>query len=309
MKKLSILFVALFCFYVGNAQDDEKVEDTVEQGWKHSGDVSLLFNQAAFNTEWQGGGTSNYGGNLTLNYDLVYDHNSLTWSTKFLGDFGMTKTKDDRFARKSNDRLEITSTAGYQIDGSDFYYSFFANFRSQFAKGYEYDEEDIENNAGELVDTREVRTEETHFLSPGYLQFGPGILYKKSENFKVNFAPASARFIFVDDKFTTEPGYEDGDYFGVDQGSASRFEFGASLNVVANFQLMENVSVENFLNLYSNYLENPKNIDLDYTFKLNMKVNDYISANFVFQTIYDDNAVKAFQVREVLGAGFSYKLN
>jgi hypothetical protein len=69
------------------------------------------------------------------------------------------------------------------------------------------------------------------------------------------------------------------------------------------------VTFENMLNLYANYLEDPQNVDLDYTGKLNMKVNDYLSANFIFQTIYDDNAVRAFQVREVLGVGFTYKIN
>ena len=64
--------------------------------------------------------------------------------------------------------------------------------------------------------------------------------------------------------------------------------------------------MENILNLYSNYLEDPQNVDLDYTMNLNMKVNKYLSANVIFQAIYDDNAVGAFQIREVLGVGFNY---
>ena len=35
----------------------------VESPWKRSGTISLLFNQAAFNHDWTGGGTNNYGGN------------------------------------------------------------------------------------------------------------------------------------------------------------------------------------------------------------------------------------------------------
>jgi hypothetical protein len=37
-----------------------------------------------------------------------------------------------------------------------------------------------------------------------------------------------------------------------------------------------------------------------------MNVNKYISANFTFQAIYDDNAVRGFQIREVLGVGLNY---
>jgi hypothetical protein len=132
------------------------------------------------------------------------------------------------------------------------------------------------------------------------------MLWKKSENLYVNIAPATARLIFVDSDFTSTPGYVDGDYFGVDAGESTRFEFGAAVSAYAKVQLLENVSMENILNLYSNYLEDPQNVDLDYTMNLNMKVNKYLSANVIFQAIYDDNAVGAFQIREVLGVGFNY---
>ena len=132
------------------------------------------------------------------------------------------------------------------------------------------------------------------------------MLWKKSENFYVNIAPATARFIFVDSDFTSVEGYQDGDYFGVDKGSSSRFELGASVSAYAKFDIIENVKMENILNLYSNYLEDPQNVDIDYTMNVKMKINDLLSTNFIFQTIYDDNAVGAFQVREVFGLGFNY---
>ena len=64
--------------------------------------------------------------------------------------------------------------------------------------------------------------------------------------------------------------------------------------------------MENIFNLYSNYLENPQNVDLDYTMNLVMKINNYLSANLAFQTIYDDNAYQGFQTREVFGLGVNY---
>ena len=64
--------------------------------------------------------------------------------------------------------------------------------------------------------------------------------------------------------------------------------------------------MENILNLYSNYLEDPQNVDLDYTMNIKMKINELLTTNFIFQTIYDDNAIGAFQVREVFGLGFNY---
>jgi hypothetical protein len=78
------------------------------------------------------------------------------------------------------------------------------------------------------------------------------------------------------------------------QGESSRFEFGASVSVNYKFNVMANVSIENRLNLYSNYLDNPQNVDIDYQMHLVMKINKYLSANVALQTIYDDNSIQAF---------------
>lgn len=298
--KLALLFIAFTGFIF--AQEEEQPEE----GWKGSGNFALLFNQSAFNAEWTGGGTSNLSGNIAITYDINYRKGKVSWDNRFIGDYGLTKLKDDEFIRKTNDRLEINSIFGYQIDESHWSYSFFTNFRTQFDKGYEF---------GEDAEGKATRTEITRVMSPGYLQVGPGLLWKKSDNLKINIAPATSRFIFVNKRFTdvgNDPdaiaAFNENPYFGVEANETMRFEFGASISAFAKFDIIENVSMENVLNLYSNYLENPKNIDIDYTMNLVMKVNSYLSANVIFQAIYDDNAVKGFQIREVLGIGVNFSL-
>ena len=64
--------------------------------------------------------------------------------------------------------------------------------------------------------------------------------------------------------------------------------------------------MENILNLYANYLEDPQNVDLDYQLNIVMKINKYLTTNFAFQTLYDDNAFRGFQTRQVIGLGFTY---
>lgn len=144
----------------------------------------------------------------------------------------------------------------------------------------------------------------SQLFSPAYLQLGPGMLWKKSDNLKVNFAPATSRLIIVDRQFT-----EFGTSFGVEKGKTLRYEFGASISGYYKLNLIENVSMENILNLYSNYLDKPENIDVDYQMNLVMKVNKFMSANLSFQAIYDDNAnpIKSeIQIREVFGLGVNY---
>ncbi|MEX0996996.1 MAG: DUF3078 domain-containing protein [Flavobacteriaceae bacterium] len=303
MKRLnlSLLLIALsFGVYAQEETDEPK------EGWSKSGNFSFLFNQTAFNAEWTGGGTSNIAGNIAITYDVNYKKGKVSWDNRFTGDYGLTKIKGDEFERKTNDRLELNSVLGYQIkEGSLWSYSFFANFKTQFAKGYAFNE-DVN-----LV----TRVETTRFMSPGYLQVGPGMLWKKSDNLKVNIAPATSKFIFVNSKFTdvgtdqaAVDAFNENPYFGVEANETMRFEFGASISGYAKFDIIENVSMENVLNLYLNYLEDPQNVDIDYTMNLVMKINKFLSANVVFQAIYDDNAVRGFQIREVFGLGVNFGL-
>src|SRR5690625_1445969 len=174
------------------AQESDEEEETEKSNWKGEGNFSLMFSQAAYNADWQSGSSSNYAGDIAIDYDLSYKTDRLIWTNNFIGEYGLTRQKDDHFLRKTNDKIEINSTLGYKFEvDSRWSYSFFADFRSQFAKGYEY------------ADDKQTRTEYTRIFSPGYLKFGPGLLYKNEDFFVFNFAPATMRFVFVNNRFTT----------------------------------------------------------------------------------------------------------
>ncbi|MGO1728502.1 MAG: DUF3078 domain-containing protein [Flavobacteriaceae bacterium] len=297
MKKISFLLSLFVCISLYAQDSNQTPKDSI---WTTGGSFSFLVNQSAFNADWQGGGTSNYSGNIVINYDINYEKDAYSWDTKFLADYGITKTKKQEFYRKTSDRFEVNSILGRQIQESNWFASALLNFKTQLDKGYTFEDD---TDTGE-----EVRETETQFMSPAYTQLALGALWKKGNDLKVNISPVSGRVITANKRFTTTPGYEDGDFFGLDQGKAARYEFGASINAYGKFKLMENISMENILALYSNYIEDPLNVDIDYTMNLVLKVNQYISTNLTFQAIYDDNAAKGFQVREVLGVGVSFDL-
>ncbi|MBT8318202.1 MAG: DUF3078 domain-containing protein [Lutibacter sp.] len=279
MKKITLLLIAILSCTLSFAQDNE---EGPKDGWVKSGNISFLVNQSAFNN-WIAGGQSNVTGTVGLNYDFNYKKGDLNWDNKLILAFGLTKIKGED-VQKSDDRIEWNSLIGKKASGN-WFYSAFLNFKTQFADDLDSDTDGP-----------------TKFLSPGYLQFGPGMLWKKSDNLKINFAPATAKLVIVDKNLTLP----NDAYFGVEEGKSTRFEFGAAIGAYAKFNLMPNVSMENILNLYSNYLEDPQNVDLDYTMNIVMAVNKYLSANLSFQTIYDDNAFEGFQTREVFGLGVNY---
>lgn len=286
MKKVILVLLVAFSCSLTFAQD--KVKDT--SYWAKSGKITFLLNQSAF-SNWLSGGENNLAGNFGVNYSINYKKDKITWINRIDAAYGLSKVGDSEFTKKTDDRLELNSIFGIKAKGY-WSYSFFANFKTQFAKGYEYQTED----------GIETRTQYTNFMSPGYLSFGPGLLWEKHENFKFNLSPLAVKLIFVDPNYTLP----NNKYFGVDEGKSLRTEFGFRASAYAKFEIFKNVSLENILVLYSNYLEDPQNIDLDYTLNIDMTINEVLSANLIFQTIYDDNAYEGFQIREVFGLGVNY---
>ena len=280
MKKIAISFVFVFTILSVTAQ--ETATDTIKY-WTKKGNLSLLFNQSTYNKQWLGGGTSNIAGNFGANYDFNYKKEAVVWDNKFILAYGLSKIKGNDRIAKTDDRLELNSIWGKKARG-DWYYSMFFNFKTQMDAGND-------NNDLKI----------SHFFSPAYFQLGPGMLWKKSNNLSVNFSPATSKLILVHKHFT-----EFGSSFGVLQGDSSRFEFGASVTAYYKLNIMANVSIENRLNLYSNYIDDPQNVDIDYQMNVVMRINKYLSANVALQTIYDDNSVQAVQVREIFGIGANY---
>lgn len=271
------------------------VDDTIKNGWISKGKVTFLFNQANFNN-WVAGGENSFSGNLGLDYKIDYKKDKFSWENRILASYGVLQTQNSSFEKKTDDQFEINSIVAKRTKGY-WYYSYLANFRTQFTKGYVYSKD---------VNGAEIRAENTNFMSPGYLLFGPGMYWKKTEDFKLNFAPLTAKFTFVDSYYTSIPGYVNNSYFGVDANESLLFQLGFNATAYYKFKIMENVTAENLLNLYSNYLEIPQNIDINYTLNVVMKINKVLSANLNFQAIYDDDAFAGFQTKEVFGVGVNY---
>mgnify|MGYP006168372005 FL=1 len=281
MKNI-ILLIALTIQIQSIYSQEATQESPPVSPWKKVGTFSFLVNQSSFDN-WIAGGVSNISGAIGVNYDFNYSKANWSWDNKIIVAFGITKIKAQDI-QKSNDRLEWNSVLGKKAKGN-WNYSLFLNFKTQFTD-----------------DLNSETKGPTRILSPGYLQVGPGMLWKKSNNLKVNMAVATSKLIVVDKELTLP----DNAYFGVEEGSSVRYELGASIGAYYKFTLMENITMENILNMYSDYLEDPQNVDFDYTINIVMGINKYFSTNLAFQAIYDDNAFQGLQTRQMIGLGINY---
>ena len=300
MSKLT--FNIFFLFLILNVLSQEKAIDStnIKNNWNKSGNFTFLGNQSSYSF-WTAGGQTSISGTIKIDYDFNFENNGWNWDTKVITAYGLNSIGGSKYLKKTDDRFEINSLLGKKFTNNligNWSYSSFINFKTQWTKGYRY----RKNSNGE-----EERSELTRFFSPAYLQIGVGLYWRKSKDLWVNFAPVTGRLIIVN-KFFTENLQDGKQYFGVNKGSNSRFELGASLRSYFKFEFIENVEISNRLSLYSDYLENSGNIDLDYTINTSMKINKHLTTNLILQFIYDDNSVKRLQVREVMGIGLNLKI-
>lgn len=288
MKKLVFLFLFLPFGLIAQEQSDSL------SYWKRSGLISANFSQVSL-TNWAAGGQSSMSGVFMLNYLANYKKDSLSWDNYIDLRYGFLK-EDGNDMTKSSDRIEFNSKLGYNT-GTGWNYAALVNFKSQFAPGYNYPRTPND-------------TYISKFLAPAYVNVALGMDYK-NDFITLFISPATGKFTIVGDDDLSAAGE-----FGVDPGKKFRAEFGGSVRFGAQKEIVKNVTASTKLDLFSNYFHNPANIDVDWTFMLNMKVNEWLSANFLTQMIYDDdikiqdkdgNSAPLIQFMEMFGVGLSVK--
>ncbi len=292
---MKALISTILAVWIATASYSQEA-DTIQSNWKKGGDFTLTFSQVSF-SNWAAGGKNSVSGVSLLNYSANYAKDRLNWDNTFQVGYGLLKEGTQDLI-KSEDKMDFSSKLGYKIsDESKWLYSGLFNFRSQFANGYKYP--DTENVISTL-------------FSPAYITLALGADYKPSDMFSLFLSPLGSKFTIVTDEDLSAEGA-----FGVDKGKKFRAEMGASLKSELKFPVVKNVDVQTVLGLFSNYLNNPQNIDVNWDFRVNMKINEYLSANFLTNMIYDHdilipiddqgNKGRRVQWKQLFGAGLSFK--
>lgn len=238
--------------------------------WNKGGKFGANVSQATL-TNWSAGGSNTIAGAVYFNYIFDYKKDDILWQNTI--DAGIGWIKEARSEQqKADDRLVLTSSLGKKLHSNNdhWYYNASLDFRTQFAKGYNVEDDPNQNHPI------------SKFMAPGYLLASLGIDYRPNDYFNVTISPITGKFTFVQDDSLSAAGA-----FGVDPGEKFRAELGLSLKASFNKELFENVQFTSNLLLFSDYIENPDKIDVNWENILTLKVNDWLSANIYNQIIYD----------------------
>ena len=245
-------------------------------------------------TNWAAGGDNSVAFDLQGTYQINYKKGKHLWNNRIELAYGLNKTGDDG-TRKANDKIYLNTNYGYAIAKS-WYASAFATFQTQFSPGYDYSV------------NKDIAISE--FMAPAYLTTGLGFTYDPGKIFTVVLSPAAWRGTFVlNDRLSDEGAY------GVDPGKHLLSSFGANLKGEAKYEFLKNMTVYSRLDLYSDYLHKPLNIDVNWEVQVNMIINKWFSTTLTTNLMYDDDVKivqndgtkgARVQFKEILGVGVQF---
>lgn len=322
-----IILVLIYCLSINYnlfAQEEElksnvetlkpKELDTLD-GWKKGGTSTLTFAQVSL-SNWASGGQNSVSLNSALNLFANLKRGHALWENNLDLGFGLVKQNGES-VKKSDDRIDFSSKYGRKIgESKTLYYAGFMSFRSQFAPGYNYPNDSVKIS---------------NFLAPAYTLIALGIDYKPIENLTLFFAPLTGKITFVNNQtladagaFGVEPAIYDTSGVKITNGKKIRYEFGGYVRALYKWEISKSAVFTTKLELFSNYVNNPQNIDVQWETNLLVKVGKYIGMTFGTLLIYDHDVMIAVdnngdglaaeqgprvQFRQLFGLGFSYKFS
>ncbi len=301
--KIYLLALALLAFTFSNAQSQADAANTASaslgakqekndtlDGWHKAGTIAINLSEAGQNDYWsqvKGGNTSAFGIKGIIDYHFNKKMGKTNWLNSFRGRYGGSSSS---VYVPANGIIPSTTTKIPFLKNDD-YLNFTSIYGKEFRKNWSF--------AGFFS----LESQFDHFMNPGYIKFGPTFLYKPNNHFNLVLSPLMAN---VTTKLTAS--YKNIKAFGVDSAKTVAFGVGAFAQATFNYDLAKGINYKSVATAYSNYLQNPGNVILDWSNLFTFTVNKYIGATFSFNMRYNDLEIAHLQTQHGIGIGLSYKL-
>jgi hypothetical protein len=277
--------------------------------WATGGTTALNFSQV-YLQNWAAGGQSSVSATALVQLFANFKRENMTWDNTLDLAYGLLRQGDEGIVIKTDDRIDFMSKYGKKAT-EKWYYSALVNFRTQFAPGYQI--------VGGVPDQSNIISD---LLAPAYTLAALGMDFKPSEKFTAFISPVTYKLTIVMNDSLAGIGA-----FGVTPGENFRSEVGGYVRMGYTNDIMENVNLTTRIDFFSNYVNNPQNIDINWEMLISMKVNKFLSATIGTQLLYDHDVIlqkkdpivndegittdsgrgPGVQFKEVLGIGISYK--
>lgn len=250
---------------------------TKSKYWNDRTETSFTLNQGML-TNWVKGGESNISTTLDVTWYANYNNKPMLLSSNnFVRlKYGLIKSGDEKI-RKNVDLLETNSKINHKAFGK-FDFSGIMLFKTQLGKGYNYTKYKLNGTE------RDTAILVSKFINPAILTLGIGLDYKPNKVTSINFSPLSYKVTYVSDT-----AHIDQTKYGIAKDRRSKHEPGASFLISNEFKPLKTVSITNRLQLFTNYINNPLNIDVDWEMILQARLNWFTELRLNTHLIFDDD--------------------
>lgn len=264
--------------------------------WLHVFNAAVQFSQAYLSRNWYQGG-NNY---LALLGNLFWDvqlnqvwHPEMIFQSTLSYKLGLNANQENQLHKYSisEDLFQYNLKFGYKA-AHHWYYSFTAQFKTQFLNNYPVDSE--------------VRT--ASFLTPGNLTLGLGMTYTKENAKKTMVFNASISPLSYNLKTAIDP-HVDHNQFGIPQSARTKSEIGSSAEITFNCVVFNNVSYKTRLFLFTDYHESQADWQNTLEFQFNRFFSTQLYANLRYDSTADISLApgwKRWMLKEILSVGLSY---
>ena len=286
MRLLLLSFVATFAVSLStNAQDTDTLAANV---WHKTATGTLSGAQVGF-SNWQGGGVNSLAVTAGASGSAIRISDKIKQTHE--GRLGLGAVKQDTLdLRKAEDIIHLASTLQYLGEGFLELWNptFNATLRTQFTEGLNYDEDPIDG-------TRETPVKVSDIFSPAYLTQSIGLTHDRGW-ISQRFGLAAKETIVSIERVRP--------LYGNALDESVRFEAGLESFTKMKKELAPNVVLQSSLGVFAGFSDigNP---DVIFENILSMKVNEWLSTNFEFVTVYDADVSKDLQLKEVFSIGAS----
>lgn len=236
--------------------------------WEYDFSSAFAFNQT-YLANWSKGGENSVATMLDISGQAKYTDKEakIEWTSNGRLKYGSIITEEYGL-RTNTDQLEFNSKLNKVIrDKIDFSSVFY--MKNQLARGYKYP------NDSTVV---------SKFLNPGTFTLGVGFEYKPFKKTVINYSPLSYKNTFVLDTAMI-----DQTAHGIAADKKVRQEMGGQLVVKNTVSIFDGLEMSNSLRLFSNYFNDPLNVDVDWEVNLEKRINWYFTVNLNLHLIYDDD--------------------
>lgn len=316
MRKYLILLVFAGFLTSSYAQTNEQLAKPENlDGWSRKASIGLDLAQLININPYVGAGSNRLGLGGAINYKANYKEGLFSWNNDLLFNVSVQRIGSGNLSGSSSEKIPfekaldmvvLNTNFSYLVkEASPWAYSLDLGLRTQLLGSYI-------DSATNKIYLKDLDIDPYHtklvskLFSPALITLAPGIKYSKDKKFQLFFSPIAGQLLIISDQEIANLGVHG---TKLRKGSAteyetSKFALGALAKAIYSNTYFGKLNVTSELSLFSDYLDNPQNIDVVWMNNYSVELFKGFNVGLRLDLFYDDNKLNNISDSNAVG-GFS----